>query len=400
MTSLLSDGVVHLRDVLDEASLRQIRSRASEHYSEILRRLLLRQVMQNEPAVARYAECVERDGGRLDVRHDVQNKDDAVVRALALSSDELRRTIQNALGDDAELVAAGNVVAMSIEGWITSIGGEDEDTDVVLADHLGPQAWHADGPHLFDESASTLPAHALTIFFPMVDLTEHNGATEFALGTHRKHHEHVVDGMSTSSATERAIYAHAGDCIVFDYRCWHRGLANASEHDRQVMEAVVQQFGARILTLTLNSRRQVLYAVVARPWWRDSRNYGQAASLYERADAPRHTCGRRSTSPFSPSTLALALHRHPRPHSRPRTPPLPRHMPLAEVWAQSRTHDEQAGPDPTAQSEQRRQDTRWQGTGTDTARRTVRTQETEMQPDGPASAATRSSMRKRKERSE
>ena len=87
MTSLLSDGVVHLRDVLDEASLRQIRSRASEHYSEILRRLLLRQVMQNEPAVARYAECVERDGGRLDVRHDVQNKDDAVVRALALSSD-------------------------------------------------------------------------------------------------------------------------------------------------------------------------------------------------------------------------------------------------------------------------------------------------------------------------
>ena len=104
---------------------------------------------------------------------------------------------------------------------------------------------------------STPPAHALTIFFPMVDLTEHNGATEFALGTHRKHHEHVVDGMSTSSATERAIYAHAGDCIVFDYRCWHRGLANASEHDRQVMGAVGQQFGARILTLTLNSQLQL-----------------------------------------------------------------------------------------------------------------------------------------------
>ena len=38
------------------------------------------------------------------------------------------------------------------------------------------QAWHADGPHLFGgdaaEAVPSLPAHALTVFLPLADVTE------------------------------------------------------------------------------------------------------------------------------------------------------------------------------------------------------------------------------------
>ena len=52
---------------------------------------------------------------------------------------------------------------------------------------LALQAWHADGPPLFSSEAArngSMPAHALNIFIPLVDLDETSGSTQFALGTH------------------------------------------------------------------------------------------------------------------------------------------------------------------------------------------------------------------------
>ena len=58
---------------------------------------------------------------------------------------------------------------MSIQGWIEAgLAEDDEASDVVMADHLGAQAWHADGPHLFDADVQ-LPPHAMTVFFPLID---------------------------------------------------------------------------------------------------------------------------------------------------------------------------------------------------------------------------------------
>ena len=48
------------------------------------------------------------------------------------------------------------------------------------------QLWHADGEHLFPGSRhSNLPVHSLNVLIPLVNITEHNGATEFLLGSQR-----------------------------------------------------------------------------------------------------------------------------------------------------------------------------------------------------------------------
>ena len=264
---LRSDGVCRVPNVLAPAELARCCEMATERYQSILRAILLKQMMGGGGAApARFAEAVERDGGRLDVRH---SPDDAIVRALLVAK-PLRRLLQAALGEDAECVAAGNVVAMSMEGWLTSLAPSDDDEgNVVLADNLGPMTWHADGPHLF-EGEATLPAHALTCFVPLVDLTLDNGATEFAIGSHVHGHEHPIhvgDGdlgeASGADATvaggeanaspppsqTTTILARAGDAIVFDYRLWHRGTPNCSDVDRQL-----------------------LYVVVGKPWWEHARS--------------------------------------------------------------------------------------------------------------------------------
>ena len=90
------------------------------------------------------AEAVERDGGRFDIRHS--------IRQLDLSIDTLLgATLEAALGEELATFATGQVVALSRASCdcLSSQGGDD------------PQAWHADGPHLFD--GTSLPAHALTV---------------------------------------------------------------------------------------------------------------------------------------------------------------------------------------------------------------------------------------------
>jgi ectoine hydroxylase-related dioxygenase (phytanoyl-CoA dioxygenase family) len=259
--------------VLDEDALAACRAQAADRFGSVLRELLLKQCLQQttgEPAgPARFAECVERDGGRLDIRHRVERlfqngssstHGDAVM--MALSSSNLCPLLLAALGEDAEVVAAGNVVAMSVEGWLQALDGSDDD-DLVLADNMGSQAWHADGPHLFD-TVATLPAHAFNVFFPLCDLTPQNGPTEFAIGSHERGREYCnsqEDASEEAAVPCRTILAHAGDAIIFDYRLWHRGSPNHSHADRQL-----------------------LYAVVAKPWWLDSRNYRQGDSLFESTD--------------------------------------------------------------------------------------------------------------------
>jgi hypothetical protein len=315
---LRRDGVVHLPAVLPDAVREECQTVTSERFGHVLRAMLLKQILRfqnGEPSVpTRFSEVVERDGGRLDVRH---CPTEPMCRKILARAPRLVALCTSVLGDDAEVVACGNVVAMCMRGWVEHVeglgdggwGDEDADaTSIVLADNLGGQAWHADGPHLFDDAlppTTTLPAHALTIFLPLVEQTSKNGPTEFALGTHVRGREYQPppepeperaggdastsdDGNRLDTTELRIFESNAGDCIAFDYRCWHRGLPNTSDEDRPM-----------------------LYLVVAKPWWTDSRNYRQDTSLFcasgSRADGgagpagstPSKAAGKRKAPPRS-----------------------------------------------------------------------------------------------------
>lgn len=117
------------------------------------------------------------------------------------------------------------------------------------------QQWHIDSPH---EAVEARPAHAVNVLLALSDIPLAAGPTEVARGTHRltNHLQHPgLDrddllyqssneitpamlrpaGPTELEATQSAAQAMAaGDCLLFDDRILHRGLANASPNERWV----------------------------------------------------------------------------------------------------------------------------------------------------------------------
>ncbi len=113
------------------------------------------------------------------------------------------------------------------------------------------QEWHIDSPHA---SAEHLPAHMLNVFVAFEDVTMAMGPTEFAVGSHR-HTNHlrnpalvvekllyqssgISPEMLNTAEGKLACYSapfDAGNCLIFDDRMMHRGLANGSDRTRHVV---------------------------------------------------------------------------------------------------------------------------------------------------------------------
>jgi ectoine hydroxylase-related dioxygenase (phytanoyl-CoA dioxygenase family) len=129
-----------------------------------------------------------------------------------------------------------------------------------------PQHLHADHPPLFPDSplGASLPAHACTVLIPLVDIDEAVGGTEVCKGTHRF--------AEAASAGPVACAMRLGDCLVFDYRLAHRGMANRSSRVRPVLSIVYQ-----------------------RAWFRDAVNFGGVDALQvpleERSRIPESLAG-------------------------------------------------------------------------------------------------------------
>jgi tetratricopeptide (TPR) repeat protein len=172
---------------------------------------------------------------------------DRVQDAAALAaSTQLLPLVQAILGDDCVLGAYTAAVSLP--------GSRD-------------QRLHKDHPPLFPGSEwhHTLPSFALQLMVPLVPLTALNGTTRVYKGTHR---------VPSDEAQEQPFHdplLPLGSGLLLDYRCLHRGLANRSDEVRP------------ILTLVFN-----------RPWFRDTRNYGQqpplrfSTTLLDAAPRPLH----------------------------------------------------------------------------------------------------------------
>lgn len=118
------------------------------------------------------------------------------------------------------------------------------------------QQWHIDSPH---EGPEHRPAHALNVLVALADIPPEAGATELARGSHRltnhlarpwlSHDDLVYQGETEITpealadpgldwdpqrARTGARAMRAGDCVFFDDRILHRGLANGSASERWV----------------------------------------------------------------------------------------------------------------------------------------------------------------------
>lgn len=106
------------------------------------------------------------------------------------------------------------------------------------------QHWHRDGGILFPSHPLEfmLPATAITLAIPLVEMNDETGTTGFALRSHRSNeHGEIPDYQPRVPV---------GSAAVWDYRIFHRGMANRSR-----------------------KARPLIYATLCRDWWHDTLNH-------------------------------------------------------------------------------------------------------------------------------
>ena len=108
---------------------------------------------------------------------------------------------------------------------------------------------HRDGGSLFPETplSAILPAYALTVLIPLIDVGQDNGQTAFLPGTHRY-------PPGSQDLQPVAMPLPRGSCIVWNFETMHWGLPNRSDQPRPA-----------------------LYITLCRPFWTDMKNFGGTA---------------------------------------------------------------------------------------------------------------------------
>lgn len=124
---------------------------------------------------------------------------------------------------------------------------------VVALPDADEQAIHLDHPPLFGVRNDILPAYALTMVIPLIDLTADTGTTAIWEGSHRANDRFDLLSRLMSNSDFSAAstpMAKQGDAYLMDYRVIHGGMANRSDQPRPI-----------------------LYIVYSRPWFRDGFNF-------------------------------------------------------------------------------------------------------------------------------
>jgi hypothetical protein len=240
-------GVCTIRNAVEPEVISKCCSAADDLVENVRSLVLERGVDPDDPRGFQFRGAHQRDPGRLDIRNHAAMAEPPFDDPGLCDESAWMPLIHRVLGHDARLVWKGLVV--------TEPGA-------------GDQAYHPDGPpvsleewHLHENRGASspsvaldslqLPAHSLTVFVPLVNLTRDNGPTVFLPGTHNRHvalaalaAEAEQAGSTAGVGQPAVLAAEAGDAIIFDVRCHHAGSANRS-----------------------GARRPLLYLVYGRSWY-------------------------------------------------------------------------------------------------------------------------------------
>ena len=218
-----------------------------------------------------------RDAGVVVLRGALSNESVSVLKDVMIEADRIMKTLEahplkplerdfetfafcEACGrglkrvdvavDTKEALSAARRVVSNLFGGTGDEVREDASGVVLSLPGSRLQRWHRDGSQLY-EGYEALPAHAITAFCPLVDVTDDLGPTQFLLGSHHASSEdprYVEPSLSTLPYA--APNLKEGDVVLFDYRLIHRGGANKGK-----------------------IQRPVFYKVFTRTWFNDAQNF-------------------------------------------------------------------------------------------------------------------------------
>ena len=123
---------------------------------------------------------------------------------------------------------------------------------VVAVPGATQQQGHADHQRLFgdDELEARVPAYAVNVMTPLIDINQHNGATMLHPGSH------LVARRKKCEVPSKLVTLQRGDSVLMDVRIWHAGQANSSDQVRPLLSTTYY-----------------------RPWFRDCSNHGSQPEL-------------------------------------------------------------------------------------------------------------------------
>jgi len=233
-------GVFSMKSAIQHPRLLEVQCKAKDNFDTVHR--IYKQLQINGTLVhGGYREICCRDGDRFDVGY---RMDEEPFKSLAREGSWCE-VVKKILGEDMHLERCGMVVAT---GGNVGSGSDQE--------------WHTDVGQLF-EGGPNLPCHCLSVFIPLVNMSDDNGPTEFSLGTHMDAEEYPHGEVS--------MICEAGTAIIFDSRVLHRGTANHTTQDRPV-----------------------LYFQYAKSWFQDPLNYryeGMSRSIMDlEGNSPNKAC--------------------------------------------------------------------------------------------------------------
>lgn len=201
------------------------------------------------PAVL--ARCL----AELEAHHPRLFKPDMTAEKLFVSNGRFYTAVE--IGDG--LAVPEVLLPAAVETVLTAALGPDfvfDSWGVINAlPGAAEQHWHRDGGILFPGHPleTMLPATAVTLAIPLVEMNDETGTTGFALRTHR-----ASDHPEYPDYEPRVP---VGSALLWDYRVFHKGMANRS-----------------------TIARPLIYATLCRDWWSDTQNHeDQARLLFDRA---------------------------------------------------------------------------------------------------------------------
>lgn len=187
---------------------------------------------------------------------------------LAILSNDPRRasildTIQQSLPFVPDLLRPDNATEPLTWDQVTIQGM----SLIVSTTGATDQAWHSDGGHM--SLSQHLPCHCLNIFIPLTDLRPELGPTELRPHSHTYTRD-LAKLMLLAKARKTlrppvAPCLQKSDCLLFDYRLLHRGLAHTTSSQEQ---------------------RCLLNLTVSLSWFKDVVNFPKR-SMYDEMTEPQ-----------------------------------------------------------------------------------------------------------------
>jgi ectoine hydroxylase-related dioxygenase (phytanoyl-CoA dioxygenase family) len=242
----ISDSEVNQQS-LAQSTIDQAANLFSQHGALWLENALPKEFVANLRAAysAKYSSCGQRKLASKfarvgDQRFMISVKIKGVFNSpLLYANPNLMPILSRTLGPDFVISSFGSVVAFP--------GAED-------------QPIHFDHPPLFqsEQACSDLPAHAITVVIPLVDIDRETGSTGIWEGSHRSGGRAKLNELMEKPSWEGAALPlpRAGDAYLMDYRVIHGGMANHSQ-----------------------TIRPIFYIVYSRPWFNDYSNFSDQLAI-------------------------------------------------------------------------------------------------------------------------